>query len=440
MTSHSPSIGIIGGGVLGMALSLRLAEAGLDVTLLESSEDLGGVASSCQIGDYIWDQFYHVILMSDAHLLSLIDQLKLKDQLIWNVTKTGFFTDGKLYSISNSIEYLLFPPLNILDKFRLGWTIFYASRIKNWKRLEKISSADWLIRHSGRNTFNKMWLPLLKSKLGSNYGLASASFIWASISRLYAARRSGLKKEMFGYIRGGYQTFIKALERTLEDKGVRILRGTRVNRVQDEGAGVLIETEKGAPVHAGKAILTVPCPEILELCPQLMPQERSRLKTVVYQDLICAAFILKTPLSEFYTTNIAADNVPFTGIIEMTALVDKSNFGGHSLIYLPRYMTKGDPLFTKSDEAIKDAFMTSLKMMHPKLNAADLVAYQISRIADFPVIPTLHYHEKSLPSSVTSMANVFIVNSAQILNGTNNVNEIVRLANEKAAELLSLLK
>ena len=439
MKSSSPSVGIVGGGVLGMTLSLRLAEAGLNVTLFESSEALGGVASSCRIGDYVWDRFYHVILMSDSHLLDLIGELGLKDELIWGITKTGFYADGKLYSVSNAIEYLLFPPLNIRDKLRLGWTILYASRIKNWKRLETISSADWLVRHSGRRTFDKLWLPLLKSKLGGDYRLASAAFIWAHIARLYAARRSGLKKEMFGYIKGGYRTFIEALRLRLEEKGVSILQGTRVSMVREDGSGVLIETGKGTALRVDKAVLTVPCPQVLELCPQLTPQEKSRLRSVVYQDLICAVFLLKTPLSGFYTTNIAADSIPFTGVIEMTALVDKAHFGGHSLVYLPRYMTKADPFVNESNEAIKDRFFSSLRAIHPELAAEELVAYHISRISDFPFIPTLHYQEKSLPASNTSLKRVFVVNSAQIVNGTNNINESVRLANKKAAALTPLL-
>jgi protoporphyrinogen oxidase len=440
MKNNPSSIGIIGGGLMGMTLSLRLAESGLKVTLIESSDQLGGVASSGKIGDYIWDRFYHVVLLSDSHLLSLIDQLGLKDQLHWGVTKTGFYADGRLYSVSNFIEFLLFPPLNIFEKFRFGLTIIYASRIKNWKRLEKILATDWLQRHSGQRTSNKIWIPLLKSKLGDHYELASASFIWATISRLYAARRTGLKREMFGYISGGYRTVIERFQGLLENKGVNILCGTNVGKVLNEEAGVLIEIGRNGTLRFDKAVLTVPCPAILELCPQLTAGEATRLKTVVYQDLLCATFILKKPLSRYYITNIADGNIPFTGIIEMTALVDKAYFGGHSLIYLPRYLIKGDPFFDKSDETVKDIFLSSLKTMHPDLKADDLVAYRISRIVDFPIIPTLDYHEISLPSSLTSMNNIFIANSAQILIGTNNVNEIVGLANDKATELVPFLK
>jgi len=202
---------------------------------------------------------------------------------------------------------------------------------------------------------------------------------------------------------------------------------------------VRIETGRNGTLRFDKAILTVPCPEILKLCPQLTAAESARLKTVIYQDLLCAAFILKKPLSEYYITNIADGNIPFTGLIEMTTLVDKSYFGGHALVYLPRYLIKGDPFFNKSDETVKEIFLSSLKTMYPDLKADDLVAYRISRILDFPIIPTLDYHRSSLPSSLTSMKNIFIANSAQILNGTNNVNEIVGLANDKAAELVPFL-
>ena len=39
-----------------------------------------------------------------------------------------------------------FPPLRLIDKLRLGATIFRAARIKNWRRLEQIPVADWLAR------------------------------------------------------------------------------------------------------------------------------------------------------------------------------------------------------------------------------------------------------------------------------------------------------
>ena len=131
-------------------------------------------------------------------LRSLLDELGLEKEMQWVETRTGFYTNDKLYSMSNTVEFLKFPPLNLLDKFRLGATIFYASKIQDWKNLESIPVADWLKKLSGKRTFEKIWLPLLRAKLGENYQQTSAAFIWTTIARMYAARRTGLKKEMFG--------------------------------------------------------------------------------------------------------------------------------------------------------------------------------------------------------------------------------------------------
>ena len=123
------------------------------------------------------------------------------DEFEWVETKTGFYTDGELVSMSNTLEFLKFPPLDLISKLRLGGTIFYAARVKDWKALEKVSVEDWLTKLSGKKTFDKMWKPLLKAKLGEAYKETSAAFIWATIQRMYAARNSGLKKEMFESIK-----------------------------------------------------------------------------------------------------------------------------------------------------------------------------------------------------------------------------------------------
>ncbi|MDQ3088965.1 MAG: FAD-dependent oxidoreductase, partial [Acidobacteriota bacterium] len=159
----SQNIAIIGSGFLGLTLALRLAESGNQVTVFESASEIGGLASAWQIGDVVWDKHYHVTLLSDSFTRKIVEEIGLQDEFNWVEIKTGFYTDGKLVSMSNSLEFLKFPPLDLISKFRLGGTIFYASRVKDWKALEKISVEDWLTKLSGKRTFEKMWKPLLKA-------------------------------------------------------------------------------------------------------------------------------------------------------------------------------------------------------------------------------------------------------------------------------------
>jgi len=433
-------VAIVGGGILGMTLALGLHGKGVRVTLIEAAPITGGLTLSQTLGGFTWDRFYHVILHSDLHLRALLQQLGLTHLLRWGTTRTGFYIGGALYSLSDAVDFARFPRLSVGDKIRLAGTILYASRIRNWRRLERVPVTDWLCRLSGRRTLEQVWLPLLRSKLGENYRQASAAFIWAIIARMYAARRSGLKREMFGYVQGGYDTILKAFRARLDQRGVQTLCGRRVIAVRDRADRVEVQLD-GAGTHCfDRVVLTVPCGQIIALCPDLSAAERERLNSVVYQGIVCPSLLLRKPLAEFYITNITDSWVPFTGVIETTALVERAVFGGNALVYLPRYLTQSDSFWQKTDAEIRETFVAALERMYPRFDRRDVLAFQVARVREMLAVSTLHYSERSRPSLRTSLPNVFVVNSAQIANGTLNVNETVALANSGAEELGSIFR
>ena len=117
--------------------------------------------------------------------------------------------------------------------------------------------------------------------------------------------------------------------------------------------------------------------------------------------------------------------MPFTGVIEMTTLVDRERFGGNSLVYLPRYLAQDDAFWSKTDDEMRELFVSALERMYPAFTAADVLAFQVSRVREVLAVSTLDYSDELLPSLATSLPNVFLLNSAQIANGTLNVNETI---------------
>lgn len=440
MNPSGCSVAVVGGGVLGLTLALRLRDQGHDVTVFEAAHGTGGLASPERIGDHVWDRFYHVILLSDSNLRALLEELGLGDSLAWRETRTGFFTNGELVSMSTSLEFLRFPPLSLPDKFRLAATILYASRIRDGRALESIPATDWLRRLSGPRTFERIWLPLLKAKLGENHQSASAAFIWAIIARMYAARRSGLKREMFGYVEGGYARVLDALNQRVAVRGIQVCCGTPVSSVRQSGDGALLELPDGTTAGFDRVVLTVPCGKVAAMVPDLAETEKARLRKVTYQGIVCASILLKRPLGGYYVTNITDAGLPFTAVIEMTALVDPATFGGQSLIYLPRYLSQDSEFWKLDDNEVTEIFLKGLARMYPDFHPDQVVACRIARARDVLAIPTLNYSATLLPSLRTSIPSVFVVNSAQIANGTLNLNETVGLANGKAAELAALIR
>ena len=479
VAKNPENIAIVGSGFLGMTLALRLAKTGVNVTLFESGSEIGGLASAWEIGDVTWDKHYHVTLASDSNTRKLVEELGLGDDFNWVETKTGFYTDGELVSMSNTMEFLKFPPLGLLSKLRLGGTIFFASRVKDWKRLEKISVEKWLTRLSGKKTFEKMWKPLLLAKLGEAYKDTSAAFIWATIQRMYAARNSGLKKELFGYVRGGYARVLERFSEVLLENGVEIRLNARVDSIEKLGnskirvataatrrhsdtkprivpqktkyakfqtaatvapgfSGAFLSEPQPKPNRViqfpqgyeadifDKVILTCPSNVAAKMTPQLTKIEKQDLENICYQGIVCASVLMKRSLSNFYVTNIT-DEAPFTGVIEMSALVDKREFGGNALVYLPKYVAPDDELFDKTDDEIREIFFSGLKKMYPQFSRKDVVEFKVSRVRQVFPLPVLNY-SRDLPDTKTSVDGLYVVNSSHIVNGTLNVNETVALA------------
>lgn len=428
--------GIIGGGMMGMTLAHRLSQQGYEVSIIEGGSNLGGLVSSWKLGNYEWDKFYHVILLSDLRTRNILQELELEKSIKWVETRTGFYMNGELHSMSNSIEFLKFPTLNLIDKFRLALTILYASKITNWEKLEKIPVTTWLQKWSGKRTYEKIWLPLLRAKLGESYERTSASFIWATIQRMYGARKSGLKKEMFGYIPGGYKQIVSAFKMKLENEGVVVKTGQQVDEIKSEQENqVSIKFTNGTMEYFDKVIVTLPSGLASNICTELTATEKSKLNNIEYLGVICVAVLLDKSISPYYVTNITDTWVPFTGVIEMTALVGKENFGGDSLIYLPKYLSPDDQLFSQTDEEIQIFFTATLLRMYPWLTQNNIKFIGVAR-AKHVITVLKDGYSKNLPDIKTSLPGVYIINSAHIKDGTLNVNETIKVAETKLNELL----
>jgi protoporphyrinogen oxidase len=292
--------------------------------------------------------------------------------------------------------------------------------------MERIPVTTWLARWSGRRTYERLWLPLLRAKLGDRYTEASAGFIWATIQRLYAARRSGLKKELFGYVPGGYARILERFADVLEGEGVRLLVGRPVERITGAAAshGVVVEGP-GLDERFDRVVLTAAAPIAARLCPTLDEDERRRLEGVRQVGIVCASVVLRRPLAPYYLTYLT-DEAPFTAVVEMTAFVDRAEIGGHSLVYLPKYVAPDDALFEAPDEDVRAAFLAHLGEMYPDLRDGDVLAFEVSRVRNVFAVATLDYSEH-IPPMATSVPGLFLANSAHIVNGTLNVDETLSL-------------
>jgi protoporphyrinogen oxidase len=421
-------IGIVGGGLMGLALAERLTEGGHSVTVFERAPQVGGLATWHDFGPFVWDRFYHVILPSDSPLIRLVERLGLAGELRWNATRTGYFVDGRFHGLSDNREFLRFPLLTLPQKVRLALTILYCSRIDDWRRLERVTVEDWLVRTAGRAVFEKFWRPLLLAKLGPNYRRVSAVFIWSYIKRLFSARDASASKEHLGYVRGGYRTVFARLQQLITERGGSIRLGVEVQSAEPAGESGVALTVDRVTERFDKVLFTGPVNVLRAVADQRLVAVPETGRDVEYLGVVCPAVITRRPLMPYYILNIGDEKCPFTGVIGMSNLVDPQDTAGLHITYLPKYVLSDDPLLRAPDEEIRGNFMRAVRTMFPGLAAEDIVAMHVNRAVKVQPLQVLGYSEL-VPQPRTLHPDFYVLNTAQFVNNTLNNNEVVRTVN-----------
>jgi protoporphyrinogen oxidase len=422
-------VGIIGGGIMGLALAQRLSARGLNVTVFERDRQLGGLATYHDYGWFWWDRFYHVILPGDTHLIRYLNEIGLGDRVRWNATRTGLYVDKRFYSLSNTVELLRFPLVGMIGKLRLALSVLHCLRIRNWKRLEEIPVEEWLIRICGRRAYEKFWKPLLLAKLGEHYTRVSAVFIWSYIKRLSSARDAAAQREQLGHVSGGYRTVIARLESLIRSAGgeIRLAATVRAILPRPDG-GVCIEWDQGRD-YFDKVICTSPVNVLKHLAGEELVRVTESNSQVEYLGVVCLVLITRRPIVPYYTLNIADPRIPFTGVIGMSSVVSTEETAGLYLTYFPKYVLSDDPFLQQTDEAIRGEFFRGLALMFPDLRDQDIVGAHINRAARVQPLQVLHYSRR-VPQVTTQHEDFFVLNTSQFVNCTLNNNEVIRAVDE----------
>jgi len=420
-------IGIIGGGILGLTLGHNLSRRGYRVTLFEKTNTLGGLAGHVELGDGVKvDKYYHCISSGDKTLLRLINELDIDNHLHFANTKMGFFYDGKLFPMTNPIEFMRFPPLSMLDRIRLAYTLLYSLKIKDWNRLEKVGLVQWLIKKSGKRAYRNIWKPLLRAKFDGDFDQIPATYIWSRIRRMFSTHDKS-QKQSIGYLTGGYKTLIDALGKKIREHDGDIHLNQAIKRIRcDAGRAIGLDTQDG---HKGfdRIVCTIQNPYFASLLPDTEKEYKQQLSQMEYLSLVCILLEIKNPLSIYHTINITSEEIPFTGVIETTNLIDKGPTNGSSLVYLPKYVAPENKILRMSIDEIYGHFMENLKKMFPEFNE-DLIEER--KIFKESLVEPVHPIGgiSRIPDISTPIHGLYLANTAQIYPELVNCESVVRHA------------
>lgn len=431
------NIAIVGGGIMGITLGYYLSKQNHHVEIFEASPDLGGLAGPLVLPDgTAVDRFYHAILSSDSQLADLCAELGLSDQMRFNQTRMGFYWHGGIYSMNNVIEFMRFPPLGWVDRFRLGLTVLAAQQVSDWRSLESVSVKEWLLKFSGKTTYENIWRPMLKAKFDGNFDSIPATWIWSRLVRIKSTRKGVSQKEMSGHLIGGYITLLQAMAKKIAEMGGHIHLKTPVQEVCIENGNISGLNVNGLHLKFDRVVVTAQTPVFQRLIPAASKEYHDFLGKTDYLGIVAPLLVLSKPLSGYWTLNITDDHFPFTGVIETTTYIDPKYVGGHHLVYLPKYTLPGSQWQKMSDDEIKQVWLKNLKEMLPTFDETTVKYFLVHRERYVePLHPINSAH--LIPEVKTPVKDLYLVTTSQIYPALTNGESVARHALDSAKIILT---
>jgi len=402
---------VIGGGPAGIKAAHALVKAGLEVTLLEGSSVLGGLASSFDVQGVRIERYYHFICKGDDHLVDTLAELGLSQRLHWRDSRMAYFVDGRLYPFLTPVELLRFSPLSVLDRVRAGAAVKLAQRMKE-EDLAEERAIPWLKRMFGERAYRVIWEPLMRFKFAEHAPDISAAWIWARMVRLSRSRTSPWREEL-GYIDGGSKVVLEGLGRDFEARGGRVVLGAAVETIQIEGGRATGVRVNGETIPADAVISTATTSRFIQMAPDLDGPYVEGLRRIPTIGIFCLFLRLARPVTPFFWVNANDPRVPFAGMIEYTNLNPLPELEGDTILYVPQYLSADDPRYAQSDEEVLRRYTDALALMHPAFDRSWVKFSAVFRDRFAQPICLTDYR-RTTPTVQTPIPNLFLTDSCQL--------------------------
>lgn len=430
-------IAIIGGGFTGLTAAYRLSQQGHDVTIFEKNRFLGGLAIGWKEPHWQWslEAAYHHLFTNDHAILSLIEELGMKNNIIIKRPTTSTLYQNKMFQLDSPLSLLTFPGLPFIDRFRTGLFVAVMKLNPFWQPLEKLTSATLAKNVGGQNGWATIWEPLLTGKFGQYADSVAASWLWARIKKRTAS---------LAYIEGGFQTLIDQLVTTIRNLGTNIVTECEIQTITKNKKGQFIvqfqtvKTKKTPTDNTDtydQLILTIPTPLIQKIC-SFIPASYFTLPNQIphlhAQVLVIESH--KPLLKDVYWLNITDRTYPFLAVVQHTNYMDVSHYGGNQITYIGNYLPPNHPYLQLDKKALLKEFTPFLTKLNPQFKTIGTMNSFLFTAPYAQPVHQLNYSKKA-PPLTTPIPNLFIANMDSIFPWDRGTNYAVELG-EKVASLI----
>ena len=427
-TGGNLRVAIIGGGIAGLSAAYDLArQGGASLTVYEGNDSLGGLAAGFKgRAEWEWplEHFYHHLFTNDDAIIGLTRELGLSHLLEIHAPTTAFHIQGKNYPLDTPLRVLQFPLLSVVDRLRMGMVIAYLRYHPQqpWRQFDKLVADEWLARWMGDKAYQTLWQPMLQGKFGAHYREVNLAWFWARIFK---------RTPKLGYYRGGFQAFVDGLASAVQQLGVTIQTGARVQQIRPNAAGGLVVEVAGQAPAAYDAVLSTVGPGLMrQLAPDLPAGYLGQLGALRSMGAVVTTIAIKRQLMPgTYWANISKrEGLPFLALVEHTNMIDPKHYAGDHLIYIGDYLDTDHRYFEMDADALVAEFMPHFTRFNPDFRPGWITGAWTHKAKYAQPVPPVGY-AAMIPDIRTPLRGLYFASMSQVYpwdRGTNYAVEIGR--------------
>lgn len=293
---------ILGAGLAGLSAAHALTRAGVKVTLLEKQHEVGGMASSWQVGPYWLDHGPHRFHTRDEELIAHFYEI-LDDEVVIRERRSRIYLLGKFFDYplvtSNVLSNL---PSRILARAILDYLWI---RVTQWFRpIPDTNFENWVKKRFGNTLFRlffgtytaKAWR-MPTSQISADWAAQriSQASLWDAVVKTLFPPKNGEVRSLvrqFWYPKlGGIGQLSRKYAEKIRRQGGEVWLDTPVERIEvRDGRAVRVHCLRdGRPVALAcdQVISTIPLPRMLEtLDPPISAEARAAIGRLAYIGIV----------------------------------------------------------------------------------------------------------------------------------------------------------
>ncbi|HEY2771625.1 MAG TPA: protoporphyrinogen oxidase [Solirubrobacteraceae bacterium] len=290
---------VVGGGIAGLAAADRLTRAGVDVTLLEAADRLGGKIYTTSFAGRPLDLGAEMLVTREPTAVDLCRELSLDDDLVTPASSGAFVwtrrglrplpPDALARMPGGQLELIRSRLLSPLGVLRCGWDVIAPSRAPDGD----VAIGAIVRSRLGRQVLEQIVDPLLG---GIHAGRCDALSTQALAPQLIGALRTGkgLARGLraagptaagpaFATLRGGLGSLAAALATRAQDAGANVRLGVPTLAVHTPRPGrVIVAQSDGNALEAAACVLATPADAAARMLSSAASTAAAELEAIVH--------------------------------------------------------------------------------------------------------------------------------------------------------------